>query len=310
MPVLAMLLAALLWASSMIGVKLAVAELAIAEVVAGRFLFAAGLLWAIVLVTRQPVRLGQAKRPLLMGMLDPGLVSLLMVWALQHTSAVNASVFWALMPLVMPLAGRLVLKEAINPMVVVGALLAVAGAIMLVWVNQAAGEGSLFGDMLAVCGVLCAVGSALLARRIAQQQGRPMVTTAWQMTTALMIGGVALLVLEQPAENTAEIVERISQGPLLLMLYLGMIATAGPFFLMNFAMRQLPVGRISLFASLVGPLSVPMAALVLDETIQGLEIAAIAIVMLGVFLPTLFSRDFRARFRRLIDLRPRCTRVD
>ena len=98
MPVLAMLLAALLWASSMIGVKLAVAELAIAEVVAGRFLFAAGLLWAIVLVTRQPVRLGQAKRPLLMGMLDPGLVSLIMVWALQHTSAVNASVFWALMP--------------------------------------------------------------------------------------------------------------------------------------------------------------------------------------------------------------------
>ena len=94
------------------------------------------------------------------------------------------------------------------------------------------------------------------------------------------------------------------------MLYLGMIATAGPFFLMNFAMRQLPVGRISLFASLVGPLSVPMAALVLDETIQGLEIAAIAIVMLGVFLPTLFSRDFRARFRRLIGLKPRCTRVD
>jgi len=117
------------------------------------------------------------------------------------------------------------------------------------------------------------------------------------------------LVLEQPAENTAEIVERISQGPLLLMLYLGMIATAGPFFLMNFSMRQLPVGRISLFASLVGPLSVPMAALVLDETIQGLEIAAIAIVMLGVFLPTLFSRDFRARVRRLIGLKPRCTRV-
>jgi drug/metabolite transporter (DMT)-like permease len=301
LPVLAMLLAAMLWASSMVGAKVAVADLAIAEVVSGRFLFAAALLWVLVLLTRQPVRLKQAKRPLLMGMLDPGLVSLLIVWALQHTSAVNASVFWALMPLIMPIAGRLVLKEAINPMVVAGALLAVTGAVMLVAVNQAAGEGNLFGDLLAVSGVLCAVASSLLARRVAQQQGRAMVTTAWQMTMALMVGGAALMVLEQPAET----VERVGQGPLLLMLYLGMIATAGPFFLFNFAMRHLPVGRISLFASLVGPLSVPMAAVFLGETIQGLEIAAIAIVMLGVFLPTLIGPERLARFRRPIRSRPR-----
>ncbi|MFP6746043.1 MAG: DMT family transporter [Alphaproteobacteria bacterium] len=301
LPVLAMLLAAMLWASSMVGAKVAVADLAIAEVVSGRFLFAAALLWVLVLLTRQPVRLKQAKRPLLMGMLDPGLVSLLIVWALQHTSAVNASVFWALMPLIMPIAGRLVLKETINPIVVAGALLAVTGAVMLVAVNQAAGEGNLFGDLLAVSGVLCAVASSLLARRVAQQQGRAMVTTAWQMTMALMVGGAALMVLEQPAET----VERVGQGPLLLMLYLGMIATAGPFFLFNFAMRHLPVGRISLFASLVGPLSVPMAAVFLGETIQGLEIAAIAIVMLGVFLPTLIGPERLARFRRPIRSRPR-----
>jgi drug/metabolite transporter (DMT)-like permease len=301
LPVLAMLLAAMLWASSMVGAKVAVADLAIAEVVSGRFLFAAALLWAMVLLSRQPVRLGQAKRPLLMGMLDPGLVSLLIVWALQHTSAVNASVFWALMPLIMPIAGRLVLKETINPIVVAGALLAVTGAVMLVAVNQAAGEGSLFGDLLAVSGVLCAVASSLLARRVAQQQGRAMVTTAWQMTMALMVGGVALMVLEQPGET----VERVGQGPLLLMLYLGMFATAGPFFLFNFAMRHLPVGRISLFASLVGPLSVPMAALFLGETIQGLEIAAIAVVMLGVFLPTLIGPERLALFRRPIRSRPR-----
>ena len=299
MPVLAMLLAASLWASSMIGAKAAVAELAVAEVVSGRFLFAVAILWAMVLLTRQPVRLAEAKRPLLMGMLDPGLVSLFMVWGLFHTSAVNAAVFWALMPLIMPLAARLVLKEPINPMVAVGAILAVTGAFMLVRTNQAAGEGNLFGDLLAVCGVLCAICSSLLARRVAQQQGRPMVTTAWQMTMALVVGGVAFLILEEPGASY----DRVSQGPLLLLLYLGVVATAGPFFLLNFALRHLSVGRTSLFASLVGPLSVPMAVVFLGETIQTMEIVAIAIVMLGVFLPTLISGEVLARFRGPADTR-------
>jgi drug/metabolite transporter (DMT)-like permease len=294
MPFLAMFMAAVLWASSSIGAKLAVAELAIAEVVSGRFLVAVAVLWAIVLLTRTPVRLAEIKRPLMMGVLDPGLVSLLMVWGLYHTSAVNAGMFWALMPLLMPIAGRLVLKEPINPGVVAGALFAVSGAILLVTANQASGEGDLFGDMLAVCAVLCAVCNALLARRVAQTQGRPMVTTALQMTMALVVGTIALVILEPPGETIA----RVTNGPIMLMLYLGMIATAGPFFLLNYALRHLPVGRVALFSSLVGPLTVPMAVVFLGETIQGLEIAAIAMVMLGVFLPNIIGSGLLARFRR------------
>lgn len=294
MPVLAMFLAAMLWSSSIIGSKLAVMELAVTEVVAGRFLFAAAMMWAMVLLARQPVILGQARRPLLMGMLDPGFVSLFLVWGLHHTSAVNAAVFWALMPVVMPLAARLVLGEAINPVVVVGAVMAFAGAMILMLVNNASGDGNLFGDMLAISGVMCGVASALLARRVAQQQGHAMVTTAWQMTMALVIGAVALAILEQPGAS----LERVAGGPVALLVYLGMIATAGPFFLLNYALRRLPVAQASLYSSLVGPLSVPLAVLVLGETIQVMELVAIAIVMLGVFLPTLVEADVFGRVRQ------------
>lgn len=294
MPVLAMFLAAALWSSSIVGSKLAVLELAVTEVVAGRFLFAAAMLWGMVLLTRQPVRLGQARRPLLMGMLDPGLVSLFLVWGLHHTSAVNAAVFWALMPVVMPLAARLVLREAVNPVVVIGAVLAFIGAMVLMLVNKASGDGNLFGDMLVISGVMCGVASALVARRVAQQQGRAMVTTAWQMTMALVVGALALVLFEQPAAS----LEHVRHGPLALMVYLGMIATAGPFFLLNYALRRMPVGRASLYSSLVGPLSVPLAVLILGETMQVMEIAAIAIVMLGVFLPSLVEQVDFSRFRR------------
>ena len=83
MPALAMLLASLLFASSNVGTKIALADLAIVEVVSGRFLFAAAVLWAMVLLTRQPVVWKEARRPLLMGLPDPGLVSLFVVGGLH-----------------------------------------------------------------------------------------------------------------------------------------------------------------------------------------------------------------------------------
>ena len=292
MPVLAMLLASLLFASSNVGTKIALADLAIVEVVSGRFLFAAAILWAMVLLARQPMAWKEARRPLLMGLLDPGLVSLFIVGGLHLTSAVNVAVFWALMPLFTSIAARLVLGEKINNPVILGALVAVTGAIILAIANKDAGEGNLFGDFLAICGVLCAVGTSLLGRRVAQTQGRPIVTTAWQMTTALGVNGAVLIVLQQPDET----VTRLQDGPILLLAYLGMVAMAGPFFLMNYALRHLPVGRMALFASLVGPLSLPMAAIILGEIIQLWEVAAIAIVMVGAAIPSLVSRDQLARF--------------
>ena len=293
MPILAMFMAVLLWSSLMVGSKAAVQQMAVGEVVAARFILAAIVMWAMVLLTRQPVRLRHASRPLLMGMLDPGLASVLLVWALYHTSAVNASVFWALMPLIMPIAGRMVLKEVIDPVVILGAIVAFGGAILLVHANHVSGEGNLFGDFLVVCAMVCAVGSSLTARRVAQTQGRPMVTTAWQMSMALIIGLFALTFIEGPAAP----LEQLDSNVLILMLYLGGIATAGPFFLLNFALSHLPVARTSLFSPLIGPLSVPLAAFFLGETIQALEIAAIAVVMLGVLVPTLLGPAVLGRLR-------------
>ena len=128
---------------------------------------------------------------------------------------------------------------------------------------------------------------------MAQTQGRPTVTTAWQMTMALAVAGSVLMVLEQPSETVA----RLQEGPILLLAYLGMVALAGSFFLMNYALRHLPAGHVALFASLTGPLVLPMAAIILGETIQLWEVAAIAIVMVGVAIPSLVSGDLLARFR-------------
>lgn len=286
MPVLAMLLATLLWSSSVVGSKVAVAALAVTEVAAGRFLFAAGVLWLLVLVTRRRARLKQVgRRPLLMGLLDPGMVSLFMIWGLSHTVAVNVAVFWSLMPLLMPILARLFLHERLQLSIMLGAVLAFAGALLLVWHQSDLGQGSLFGDALALGGVLCACANAMVARRVAQTHAEPMVVTAYQMSMAVVIAALACIAIERPAQP----LQGFDTGTSLLILYLGAAATAGPFLLYNYALRHLTVGRISLFPALVGPLAIPMATIFLGETVTTTDLAAVALVMAGVALPSLWQ---------------------
>ena len=67
-------------------------------------------------------------RPLVMGMLEPGLVTLVVSLGLTMTSPVNGSVFWSLTPLLMPVLGYLVLGERLE--------IAVLGAAALMPLRQ------------------------------------------------------------------------------------------------------------------------------------------------------------------------------
>jgi drug/metabolite transporter (DMT)-like permease len=284
MPTLAMLLAVLLWSSVVIAGKAAVTALPFSAVATARFLLGAALLWLIVLATRRAVRLEGAGPRLFMGLLDPGLVSLLVLWGLSLTSALNVAVFWSLMPVIMPLLARLFLGERVSLPVVGGALLALAGTALLVSRRSGLGEGSLLGDGIALCGILCACANQLLARRVAQKSGAPVVTTAWQISAAIVIGALGMALLTEPAQLPAP-----DPQIALVVLYLGTVGTAGPFLLYNYALRYLPVGRISLFPALSGPMAVPMAALLLGEPIAAWDIVAVAIVLAGAALPSAFA---------------------
>jgi drug/metabolite transporter (DMT)-like permease len=103
LPTIAMLAAAFLWSSATPGSKFALSEIAVAEFVLIRLSLAAVALWLIVLATRSSARLRHAGwRPLVMGLLEPGLVVFLVSVGLTMTSPVSGSVFLGLTPLIVP----------------------------------------------------------------------------------------------------------------------------------------------------------------------------------------------------------------
>ena len=90
LPTSAMLGATLLWASSATASKLALIEATVLEMVAFRILGAALVMWTVVLVVRRKIP-WRGPMPLIMGLLEPGLVTFFIALGVSLTSAVNAS---------------------------------------------------------------------------------------------------------------------------------------------------------------------------------------------------------------------------
>ena len=290
LPTLAMLAAVFLWSSATPGSKYVLNEIAVGEFVVIRLSLAAVALWLIVLVTRTNARLRHVGwRPLVMGLLEPGLVTFLVSVGLTMTSPVSGSVFWGLSPLIVPILGRVVLGEPIEIVVLVAAVIAFGGTLMLVWGQSHHGGGSVLGDLFVASGVLAAAVNALISRRNAQAGANPLVTSSWQLTSACCVAALLLLVMPAGGSRTVD----ASTQSIALLVYLGLIVSVGVYILSNYAVRYLPVGRMSLLGCLTAPLGATLSALVLGTQVSALDVFAVGLVIFAVALPSILQRRNR-----------------
>lgn len=287
LPLLAMLGAIFFWSSSIVGNKILVTHLPFGEAGLGRFVIAIVTIWSVIALTGRLHKLRSTGwRPLVMGIFEPGLVTLFFLLGQSRTSAVNAASFWALMPILMPILGRFVLGEPLRLIHMVSATIAVGGVALLLDGQSRHGGGDLLGDGLCVIGVLCGCANQLIARRVAQKGGSdPLVTTGMQVFTSTLLMIAVVLVTEGAPRQ----IFSASSDVLLVVLYLGIFASLGPFILYNYALRHLPVARISLFPPLVSPVGAGLAALFVGEVISLRDGAAIVIILSAVFLPNILG---------------------
>jgi drug/metabolite transporter (DMT)-like permease len=291
LPTLAMLAAVFLWSSATPGSKFALTEIGVAEFVVARLSLAAIALWLIVLVTRTSAHLRHVGwRPLVMGLLEPGLVTLLVSVGLTMTSPVSGSVFWGLTPLIVPILGRVVLGEPIEIVVLVAAVIAFGGTLILVWGQSHHGGGSVLGDIFVASGVLASAVNALLSRRNALAGASPLVTSSWQLTSACCVADLLLFVMPPGGARAID----ASVESIAVLLYLGLVVSVGVYILSNYAVRHLPVGRMSLLGCLTAPLGATMSAMLLGTHVSALDLLAVCLVIFAVALPSLVQRRSRA----------------
>lgn len=283
-----MLVASLLWSMNPVAGKIVLEEIAAPQLAFIRVFFAAIILFLVsyIRVKRfSPKQIGW--RPFVLGLLDPGLTSLLFVTSLTVLSASNTLIIMALMPFSQSVLGRVVFKEDIQVSVWIGAVLAVLGISIFFSVEELKGAETFWGNMLLFMVFCVMVVSQLLTRKIMQSDIPAIQVTASQMISATLIIFAYMLLfgnLDYPVN--------ISSKTKLTLIFL-VISMSIPFFLYNQAMRHIPVGMASLFLVLIIPFGFIYAAIFLGEEITWIKANGAILVMIGVALPHLLQTGSR-----------------
>ena len=276
--------ACFLWSLNPVANKVALVDIAVPQLVFMRAVFAALILFSVAVFTGHNFRPKQIGwRPFVLGILDPGLTSLLFVTSLTVLSASNTVLIMALMPFSQSILGRMVLKEDSQSSVWLGGVLAIFGLAIFFIGEDFNGSESLWGNALLLT-VFCLMAvSQLLTRKIMISEIPTILVTTSQMFSAATVLLVYMLLfgdLDSPLQA--------SSGTIMTLVYL-VFSMAIPFFLYNQAMRHIPVGMASLLLVLIIPFGFLFAAIFLGEEITLLKSSGAVLVMIGVALPQILK---------------------
>ena len=287
LPHLAILIATVLWASSFATGKMGILAMTGSQLLILRFALGAAILLVVLrFMTNRGGSATAHRQAFVVGLFAPGAATLLTYWGMLHTTAINAVVIFACLPLATSISARWLISERTSPSVIIGSVVAVAGTLLLVSDNLASGSTSLFGDFLCLLNLLAVSFGQTFLRRIAREHGSAMSVTIWQLLGAAAFCLAVLLFFESWLDSRG-IMAVPSVSVWLLILYLAVFVSAGTFALNNFGLRYLPAAHTSLYYVLMAPLGVPFAYFLLGETVTTRDISAIALVIAGVSIPTL-----------------------
>lgn len=275
----ALVLAMALWGSSFIALKLAFAELPALWVIAGRM-----LLGALVFIAawrwrgRIDYRPGDWKYLLALTACEPCLYFIFEALALQHTSASQAGMITALLPLLVALGAYLFLHERISRTTLVGFALALSGALWLSLAGSADehAPSPLLGNFFELLAILCATAYTLLLKHLTGRYS-PFILTALQaLVGSLFFVPLAAWQVDWPSSFS-------TQG-LAAVAYLGVVVTVGAYGLFNFGVSRLPASQATAFTNLIPLFTLVFAAVLLGERLNDQQMFAAALVFAGVIL--------------------------
>ncbi|MGE8497712.1 MAG: DMT family transporter [Pseudomonas sp.] len=277
--VVCLIVAMALWGSSFIALKLAFAELPPLWVIFGRMLlgslvFLMAWRWRGVIEYRP----GDWNYLLALAACEPCLYFIFEALALQNTSASQAGMITALLPLLVAVGAFVGLGERITRTTLAGFLIAVVGAVWLSLAGDADehARNPLLGNFYEFLAMLCAMGYTLLLKHLSARY------SAFFLTAMVaFVGSVFFLPL---AAWTAPFPEQISPLALGAVVYLGVIVTVGAYGLYNYGVSRMPASQASGFVNLIPVFTLLFAMLLLGERLNGVQLLAAALVFAGVAL--------------------------
>lgn len=276
---LALLLAMLLWGSSFIALKLAVNDLSPMIVIFMRM-----AIGAVAFLTVWPwlrhgflYQAGDWKYLLGMALFEPCLYFIFEAQALRYTSAGQAGMITAMLPLMVAIGAFFILKERSGWRQWLGFGIAVIGVIWMTLTGEESEQApnALLGNFLEFLAMVSAVGYTLLVKHLTRRYSAFLLTALQSFVGTLFFFPLAL-VSPWP--------EQISLSTFGLLIYLGLIITLGAYGLYNYSLTHLKATVAAGYTNLLPVFTLLFSMLLLGERLVLSQWLAIGLVFVGVIL--------------------------
>ncbi len=280
LPTISLIVAMFLWASSFVALKLAFQSYQPMQVIFGR-MFIASLCFIIFIPTFRKInwRRQDLKYFLFMGICEPCLYFLFEAKALELTSASQAGMITAMLPLLVAILAWSWLKESISRQTLIGFSLAIIGACWLSLASETSisAPNPLLGNFFEFLAMVCAAGYTVSLKHLTNNYP-PLFLTAFQA----FIGALFFFpFLFLPGVGFSIVWETTSA---LAVIYLGTFITLGAYGCYNYSVSRIPASRAAGYVNLIPVFGVILGMLILGDTLNLSQWLACGLVFCGVWL--------------------------
>ncbi len=281
LPIVGLIVAMLLWGTSFIAMKLALRFYHPFIVVFGRMAIASLVFLLFWKMIRQfSYKQGDWKFLLLLALCEPCFYFVFESYALLYTTASQAGIISAFLPIMVTFAAALLLKEKLNRAVILGGFVAIVGIVILTSRSVAAEDSPnpLLGNILEMIAMSCAAGYTLLARYLGNRY------SAFSLTAIQMFLGT-LFFLPLLFWSSTHFFESIQLVPSMSIIYLGGVVTFGAYSLYNYGLQNISASQASVYVNLIPVFAVLLGWMILGERLTLFQGLGMGLVLLGVWLP-------------------------
>lgn len=224
------------------------------------------------------------KHLFLVALFQPILYFLFETFGIRLTTSGEAGMMIALIPIFVTILSSLILKEAPKTIQMFFILLSVSGVLFIQIMKSSSGlDVNLFG-LLLLLGAVISAALFNIASRNASKTLKP-----YELTYFMMLGGAivfnTMYIIQLSIESRlGDYFTNLSHLELVVpILYLGVIASIGGFFLVNFALSKVPAHVSSIYANLSTIVAIIAGAWLLNEKLYYYHFIGAFMIIIGVY---------------------------
>jgi drug/metabolite transporter (DMT)-like permease len=241
----------------------------------------------------------------LVALFQPILYFLFETFGVALTQSGEAGMMIALIPIVVSILSTVILKERPKLSQLFFILLSVSGIVFIQVMKMDQGlEGSILGFAL-LFGAVLAAAMFNIASRKASQSWKPYELTYFMMMSGAVVFNLIYFVeLANKGELSSYLPSLLGKEVIFPILYLGVIASIGGFFFVNYALSKLPAHVSSIYTNLSTIVAILAGSLILREVLYYYHYIGGIMIIIGVYGTVWMNQKNRRIIHPKIDQSP------